>query len=175
MVLNSKEFAASVEESAALRPIATAVIPEKTVLQTQTEPVLEKWKAVKPGQPALTPPIQSELQDVMPHPEAGFLGDGSLSHSQEMEVIESIFEIYIEAFGEVPTGESNAHIMNALRGNNSQYLGFFPFEHPRLDGEGRLVDPWNTPYFFHLLSRTDIEIRSAGPDLEMYTDDDEIK
>jgi hypothetical protein len=42
----------------------------------------------------------------------------------------------------------------------------------RVNGDGELVDPWGTPYFFHQLSGTDMEIRSAGPDKTMWTDDD---
>jgi len=175
MVLNSKEIAESIKESSGVTPVATPEFSHRTVLKPTVDPSPEKWESVKQGQPALTPPIQSDLQEVIPYPEARFLGDGSLNHTQEMEVISRVFEIYIEAFGELPTGENNAQIMNALRGNNSQYLGLFPYKHSRLDEEGQLLDPWNTPYFFHLLSRTKIEIRSAGSDQEMYTDDDEVR
>ena len=44
--------------------------------------------------------------------------------------------------------------------------------HPALDAQGRLVDRWGTPYFFHALSANDMEIRSAGPDRKMWTADD---
>ena len=36
------------------------------------------------------------------------------------------------------------------------------------------VDPWGTPYFFHQLSSTEMEIRSAGPDKRLWTDDDVV-
>ena len=38
--------------------------------------------------------------------------------------------------------------------------------------DGELVDEWETPYFFHANSRTDMDVRSAGPDQVMYTEDD---
>ena len=38
--------------------------------------------------------------------------------------------------------------------------------------KGELVDPWGTPYFFHQLSAMEMEIRSAGPDRIMWTEDD---
>lgn len=44
--------------------------------------------------------------------------------------------------------------------------------HPAIDPEGRLVDRWGTPYFFHALSASHMEIRSAGPDRTMWTPDD---
>jgi len=37
-----------------------------------------------------------------------------------------------------------------------------------------LIDRWGTPYFFHVLSNTGMEIRSAGQDGEFYTEDDAI-
>lgn len=43
---------------------------------------------------------------------------------------------------------------------------------PAIDAQGRLVDRWGTPYFFHALSANDMEIRSAGPDRKMWTADD---
>jgi hypothetical protein len=42
----------------------------------------------------------------------------------------------------------------------------------RLNGDGELVDPWGTPYFFHQISSSDTEVRSAGPDRIMHTSDD---
>jgi hypothetical protein len=43
-----------------------------------------------------------------------------------------------------------------------------------LNAEGELVDRWGTPYFFHQLSKTSMEIRSAGPSRQMGTTDDLI-
>ena len=42
----------------------------------------------------------------------------------------------------------------------------------RVNARGELVDNWGTPFFFHSLSRTEMEIRSAGPDHKMWTGDD---
>ena len=39
---------------------------------------------------------------------------------------------------------------------------------------GELTDAWGTPYFFHQLSGTEMEIHSAGPDRRMFTGDDLI-
>ena len=43
--------------------------------------------------------------------------------------------------------------------------------HPAVS-EGRLLDRWGTPWFFHPLSAEQIEVRSAGPDRELFTADD---
>ena len=78
---------------------------------------------------------------------------------------------YRAAFGENPIG-SNAEITRALTGANSRKANFGGDELKIKDGQ--MVDRWDHPYFFHQLSRTEMEIRSAGPDGIMWTRDDEV-
>jgi hypothetical protein len=70
-----------------------------------------------------------------------------------------------------PTG-TNAEITAALAGKNPLRLALVPADHPAINREGELVDRWGTPFFFHAESATRMEIRSAGPDRKMWTDDD---
>ena len=42
----------------------------------------------------------------------------------------------------------------------------------RINARGELIDNWGTPFFFHQVSGTEMEIRSAGPDMKMWTADD---
>lgn len=70
-----------------------------------------------------------------------------------------------------PTG-TNAEITAALAGKNPLRLALVPADHPAINREGELVDRWSTPFFFHAESATRMEIRSAGPDRKMWTDDD---
>jgi len=75
-------------------------------------------------------------------------------------------------FGENPVG-SNVEITSALNGQNSRHVVFVqPDDGLRINEGGELVDSWGTPYFFHQLSRTEMEIHSAGPDRRMWTSDD---
>ncbi len=73
--------------------------------------------------------------------------------------------------GENPIG-TNAEIMAAIRGENLKQAKLNPPENQRSNENGELLDRWGTPYFFHQLSRTQMEIRSAGPDRVMWTGDD---
>ena len=41
-----------------------------------------------------------------------------------------------------------------------------------INRNGELCDRWGTPFFFHAESAAHMEIRSAGPDKKMWTDDD---
>lgn len=70
-----------------------------------------------------------------------------------------------------PTG-SNAEITAALTGNNSLKLALIPADHPAVNRDGELCDRWGTPFFFHAESAQRMEIRSAGADRKLWTDDD---
>lgn len=70
-----------------------------------------------------------------------------------------------------PTG-TNAEITAALTGRNRLRLALIPGDHPAINREGELCDRWGTPFFFHNESATRTEIRSAGPDRRLWTDDD---
>ena len=78
---------------------------------------------------------------------------------------------FASTFGDNPVG-TNPEITQALQGANPKQLNFLKTDGNRVNATGELVDPWGTPYFFHQLSATEMEIRSAGPDRTMYTADD---
>lgn len=79
---------------------------------------------------------------------------------------------YASMFGSNPVG-TNPEITAALNGKNPRQANFInPEDGMRINGNGELVDAWGTPYFFHQLSGTDMEIHSAGPDRVMWTADD---
>ena len=72
-----------------------------------------------------------------------------------------------------PVG-TNAEITGALTGKNKLNVAFLPPKHPAINRAGELCDRWGTPFFFHAESATKMEIRSAGPDKKMWTDDDVV-
>jgi len=78
---------------------------------------------------------------------------------------------YGAMFGGNPVG-TNPEITKALQGDNPKHIDFLKPDGNRVNTKGELVDPWGTPYFFHQLSASETEIRSAGPDRVMYTADD---
>ena len=81
---------------------------------------------------------------------------------------------YASMFGGNPVG-TNPEITAALNGQNPRQANFInPEAGMRLNGNGELVDAWGTPYFFHQLSGTEMEIRSAGPDKKLWTSDDRV-
>jgi hypothetical protein len=82
---------------------------------------------------------------------------------------------YGEMFGGNPVGD-NADFTRQLSGGNPKRINFISTAAGmRINEKGELVDSWGTPYFFHQLSGSDTEVRSAGPDKIMYTADDIVK
>ncbi|MGH7942722.1 MAG: hypothetical protein ACREFR_16805 [Limisphaerales bacterium] len=79
---------------------------------------------------------------------------------------------YGEMFGGNPVG-NNHEITSELSGKNPKHINFISADAGMIiNGNGELVDPWGTPYFFHQISGADTEIHCAGPDRIMWTADD---
>ncbi len=88
-----------------------------------------------------------------------------------LDRVRLMFRDYRTVAGENPVG-TNAEIMRTLMGDNARQATLGPPEGQSLNAAGELVDRWGTPLFFHQLSKTVMEIRSAGPDRIMGTEDD---
>ena len=91
----------------------------------------------------------------------------------DLQIVADLFEAFRSNFlhSGNPVGE-NAEITAALSGKNSLRLAIIPPNHPAIDSRGQLCDRWSTPYFFHQLSGSQMEIRSAGADRKFGSADD---
>jgi hypothetical protein len=90
------------------------------------------------------------------------------------ETVRRAIRHYGEMFGGNPVG-TNPEITDALNGNNPKHINFINADGGmRINGEGELIDAWGTPFFFHQISGTETEVRSAGPDKVMWTGDDVV-
>lgn len=83
----------------------------------------------------------------------------------------SNFALLIKGDQPIPLG-ANEEIAAALRGKNKTQTTFLPPDAPCFNAQGQVVDRWQSPLFFHVLDQHRIDIRSAGPDKEMWTADD---
>jgi hypothetical protein len=81
------------------------------------------------------------------------------------------FTLLIKGSDPLPLG-ANEDIANALRGKNRAKLKFLPDDAPCFNAQGQLIDRWQTSLFFHANDQQRLDIRSAGPDHEMWTADD---
>lgn len=104
-------------------------------------------------------------------PEGPELASG-LNPLTVLENMRAVFRQYSQRFGENPVG-INREITATLNGGNPRQVVFLnPEDSMVINEHSELVDNWGTPYFFHQLSRTEMEIHSAGPDHKMWTSDD---
>ena len=117
--------------------------------------------AIKPVAPA---PAPAPSTPSGPQPtRADYLAD--------LDNVRLMLRDYRSLMGENPVG-SNAEIMRAIMGGNPKHANLGPPQGQSVNGNGELVDRWGTPYFFHQLGATNMEIRSAGPDRILWTTDD---
>lgn len=93
----------------------------------------------------------------------------------ELDTVRSLEELLMtyraNVGGDYDTG-SNIEITNALLGDNPRKIALLSANSSRINKDGELVDSYGTPYDFHFISTKRLIIRSAGEDLELYTDDD---
>jgi len=139
--------AATVREAASFPRINGSSIPSPP-----TQTAVAKPRASIPP-PPFTPPDEAALIEV--------------------DKVSLMIRDYRTIAGENPVG-TNAEIMAAVMGGNPKQATLGPPEGMGLNENGELIDRWGTPYFFHQLSRDQMEIRSAGADKVMWTDDDAV-
>lgn len=102
----------------------------------------------------------------------GVTPESNLPPATILENMRAAVRLYYAQFRENPVGD-NAEISRALTGENPKQVVFVqPEDGLKLNSLGQMIDHWGTPIFFHSLSRSEMEIRSAGPDRRMWTSDD---
>ena len=111
------------------------------------------------------PPERSTLADALNSPTTNIQADLRLV----LSIIETFRSNFLQTGNPVGT---NAEITAALTGRNRLRLSLIPADHPAINAEGELCDRWGTPFFFHAESATRMDIRSAGPDRKMWSNDD---
>jgi len=128
------------------------ITPEKSASVTELTPEGRKITVL-----AFAPELEQDLIRT-DNPEASRLA------------VDQILFFYRRMFKENPVGQ-NEDITAALLGENKEHVAFISPDSPAIK-DGKLIDPWGTPYWFHPLSGQHMEIHSAGPDRELFTNDD---
>jgi hypothetical protein len=89
-----------------------------------------------------------------------------------------LFHLYIENIFLLIKNRNSAHyannedLSNYLRGKNSELKRLIPDNSPIFDQEYRIVDRWGTPLHIHMINNDGMELRSGGPDRQLFTEDD---
>ncbi len=120
--------------------------------------------AARPKPAPIDPGLQAMADDL-------HKPDSSPQH--DLEILSQLLTEYSKAHGSNPIG-SNADITEAFLGGDDAPSGrFFPRSHPSVRN-GQITDRWGQPYWFHPNSGSQMEIRSAGPDKQLFTADDVV-
>jgi hypothetical protein len=104
------------------------------------------------------------------------LNDPSVPPEKKVRRVYELLQTYamaVKSRSRVPLS-TNAEITRALCGKNILRVVFLPPDHPSVNPAGELLDPWQTPYFFHALAADSWEILSAGPDRIAFNADDVV-
>jgi hypothetical protein len=160
---------------AALFAVLLTVLGLTMVFISAGRPVAKKAKSVPPDFHQSSPSLPSSQSSVssFPSPLADELNSPRTTIQRDLQILSGVLLAWQTNFHEQgnPVGD-NAAITAALTGKNPLNFQFIRRDHPAINASGELCDRWGTPFFFHALSGTRMELRSAGPDRQMYTDDD---
>jgi hypothetical protein len=141
---------------------------ESSATETELAPPSNETEPVEivPGAPR-TATRRTPIENVAgPEPLPG------LTPAAVLQNMRSAVRDYGARFGGNPIG-NNREITAKLNGGNPNQIVFLKEEDGmRINQRGELIDNWGTPFFFHQISGTEMEIRSAGPDRKMWTSDD---
>ena len=145
-------------------------VPAPSDLKGETQPTAESPPTSLLPEASMTgstsvveiDPANQELANRLSNPES--------APEEDLEIVQSFLQIYSKAQGGNPAGD-NSDITAAMTGTNGHRGRVFPYNHPSIR-EGQMVDRWGTPYWFHPNSGHSMEIRSAGPDRQLFTQDD---
>ena len=185
--------------SAATRPDAgSAVAPVPAASPDSTKPAAIAARTPDPRLPATIPakpapavpgpnggsparvksplavaPVAPVVPDAPPPTDLAATQEQRNAAAIDLDKVTLMLRDFRTGMGENPVG-TNAEIMKAVMGGNPKGARLGPPENQAINAAGELIDRWGTPIFFHQLSKTNMEIRSAGPDRQMFTEDDII-
>ena len=150
-------------------PVASPAPPTTPLLAVPTPPVLPASNAFT----TLEDYRQRRRAESHP-PEPDIPSPAVRTPATELARVARTVRDYRSAFGSNPVG-LNKEIVRALLGDNPRGAKFLDPATARLNAQGELLDDWGHPYFFHALSGTVMEVRSAGPDGRVFTPDDLVQ
>ncbi len=150
--------------------IEQATAPSKTETATPSTKLQNPYDTPDPADPRIT---RLKNGNVLYNPsiEASRSLSKTIEPKRALETIHELIDHYRFAYQENPVGVENFEFTEQLLGKNRLRIVFIDPESEAIQGN-QLVDTWGTPYFFHPLSGQKIEIRSAGPDRQFWTNDD---
>lgn len=160
-------------------PETERALPKAAPSPVETAPSATAENPVPPATPAAATPAAGVSAPPVARPSNAQVFPGSTTEipvapeeiTEDLNAVDATIRNFQAVHGENPIG-SNAEITGALLGNNLKQIKLEVPAGSQVNGQGEMCDRWGTPYFFHQVSKTEMEIRSAGPDRQMWTGDD---
>lgn len=141
-----------------------------------------KFSSPTPSAPSAANPEVQEGSSPQIHPPLELPGEAILKNyaqpstrpQEDLEALAHTFSnLLLLIKGDSPFRMgANEEFAAALRGKNRTQLRFLSDTHRAFNAQGQLIDRWDTPLYFHAIARDRVDIRSAGPDRQMWTADD---
>lgn len=138
-------------------------------------------KRESPQTPNSTPPSAAEQapSKVVPEQQMGdeMLADYASESSDGKADIELFYHYLQNVFLLIKSRDSHQYAINEdladfLRGKNDYKTPYVSANSHIFNDDQMIVDRWGTPIHIHTISRDRFELRSAGPDKKLFSDDD---
>ena len=145
--------------------IIRAAVQSKAARERAPEPVTAPLPPATP-----TPPQTQEQDPIIASMHQEMIQPETLPE-RELEILQELISLHQRGVGNGTFGD-NGDVTRSLVGD-SEKGAWLPRQSPRIR-DGQLLDRWGSPYWFHPNSGNQIEIRSAGPDKNLFSPDDII-
>ncbi|MGJ8696261.1 MAG: hypothetical protein ACSHYF_08075 [Verrucomicrobiaceae bacterium] len=130
-----------------------------------------------------TPPPSTETPPAREYPEQAMgdriLADYASPSSNGKEDIKLFYNYLTNVFLLLKSRDTQQYAINEdlsalLRGKNNYKTPFVSPDSHIFNEEKMIIDRWGTPIHIHTISSDVFELRSAGPDKKLFTQDDPI-
>lgn len=134
-----------------------------------------------PETPKSTPPPPEEQPPSRTFPEQkmgdDILADYASESSDGQKDIQIFFNYLNNVFLLMKSRDTHQYAINEdlskfLRGKNDYKTPFVSADSHIFNEQKMIIDRWGTPIHIHTISRDRFELRSAGPDKRLFSDDD---
>ena len=159
-------------DSSSIWPLGQGRISETTAPQSRAQSLLARTRSSEPNLDSRIIRYTDDSSDLTAAIQISKKLHQGQSPGEDLEVVSQILLQYRFLYRENPVGVENFEFTAALTGDNPQRINFIDPKSPALSSNNEMIDRWGSPFVFHPLSGTNMELRSLGPDKTLWTKDD---
>ena len=138
---------------------------------------LGRPKAHVASEPFVAKPSQMKPAAVLSremNPYAATINAPEGNIAEDVEALHALLTQYLLILKDRPGPPigNDVDLAKILKGQNTLHRALLPTDHPSFGPNGRLIDRWGTPYHIHARGHSSFDVRSAGPDKHLFSEDD---